>query len=164
MIAEIFAHLFGVNIPSRIYNILLITEQKRGGSRVYEEDGAIQVKWTVTDDELATYRAMLKDLEGMLGDIADAININTNITSDWLWSAAHHSGTISLGSGEDDLVDTNLKLNCCDNVYVCDGSVLQEHSYANTGLAIGQLAFRLADHLNNKILPRAEHAEIAEKT
>ena len=91
--------------------------------------------------------------------MADAININTEITSDWLWSAAHHSGTIGMGSGEDDLVDTNLKLKCFENVYVCDGSVLQEHSYANTGLAIGQLAFRLAEHLNNKTIPRAEHAK-----
>ncbi len=149
MIAEIFAHLFGVNIPSRTYNILLIAEQKRGDSRVYEEDGAIQVKWTVSDEELKIYRAILKDFEGMLADIADEININTEITSDWLWSAAHHSGTISMGSGENDLVDTNLKLKCCENLYVCDGSVLQEHSYANTGLAIGQLVFRLADHLRN---------------
>jgi hypothetical protein len=32
-------------------------------------------------------------------------------------------------------------------VYVCDGSVIQEHSYANTGLTIGQLALRLSEEL-----------------
>ena len=147
IIAEIVAHLTGRPLPSRTYNILLIADQKRAGNRVYQTNGKIHVDWTVTDEELAVYRAMLKDLEGMLGDLAEEININTELTSDWLWSAAHHSGTISLGSWPEALVDTNLKLKCCDNVYVCDGSVLQEHSYANTGLAIGQLAFRLADHL-----------------
>jgi choline dehydrogenase-like flavoprotein len=40
-------------------------------------------------------------------------------------------------------------LKCCDNVYVCDGSVIQEHSYANTGLTIGQLALRLAERVLN---------------
>lgn len=164
IIAEIVAHLTGKPLPSRTYNILLIADQKRGTNRVYEKDGKIHVDWQVTDEEIAVYRTMLVDLKNMLTDKADDININTEITSDWLWSAAHHSGTISMGTGEGALVDTNLKLKCCDNVYVCDGSVLQEHSYANTGLAIGQLAFRLADHLNNKTLPRAEHAEGAEKS
>ena len=65
----------------------------------------------------------------------------------WLWSSAHHSGTISLGTKEGDLVDKDLKLNVCDNVFVCDGSVIQEHSYANTGLTIGSLAMRLSERV-----------------
>ena len=72
------------------------------------------------------------------------MNIETNITEEWLWSAAHHSCTTPLGNSEKDLIDKDLKLKFCDNVYVCDGSVIQEHSYANTGLTIGQLALRLA--------------------
>ena len=55
--------------------------------------------------------------------------------------------SVSLGQTEGCLVDKNLKLNGCDNVHVCDGSVIQEHSYANTGLTIGELALRLADKL-----------------
>lgn len=149
IIAEIFAHLFGVNIPSRVYNILLIAEQKRGDSRVFEKDGKIHVDWSISAEELPIYQGMLKDFKEMISGLAEEININTAITDDWLWSAAHHSGTVSLGLGDDDLVDANLRLKCCNNAYVCDGSVLQEHSYANTGLAIGQLAFRLAAHLTN---------------
>jgi choline dehydrogenase-like flavoprotein len=54
-----------------------------------------------------------------------------------------------MGDTEDDLIDRDLKLKFCDNVYVCDGSVIQEHSYANTGLAIGQLAFRLVKRISD---------------
>lgn len=147
IVAEIVAHLFGFNLPSRIYNILFIAEQKRGSNRVHEERGRLQVDWKVTEEELSIYRAMLADLGEMLGDLAEEIKLETEVNADWLWSAAHHSGTISLGSSASDLVDSNLKLKCCDNVYVCDGSVIQEHSYANTGLSIGQLSLRLADRL-----------------
>ena len=90
---------------------------------------------------------MLIKLRNMLREISDDLNIITNITEDWLWSAAHHSGTISLGETEKCLVDKNLKLKNYDNVFVCDGSVIQEHSYANTGLTIGQLAIRLSERL-----------------
>ena len=92
---------------------------------------------------------MLDRLKEMLSSLADEINIKTDITEDWLWSAAHHSCTTPMGNTKNDLIDTNLKLKFCDNVFVCDGSVLQEHSYANTGLAIGQLAFRLVKNIND---------------
>ena len=92
---------------------------------------------------------MLEDFQNQLRTIAEKVNIKTDITEDWLWSAAHHSCTTPLGSTAKDLIDKNLKLKFCNNVYVCDGSVIQEHSYANTGLAIGQLAFRLADRINH---------------
>jgi choline dehydrogenase-like flavoprotein len=144
VIAEIFAHLFGMNIPSRTYSILLIAEQKRGNNRVYYNGDELRVDWSVTAEELAVYRSLLRKLEGTLQQVAEEVNINTGITEDWLWSCAHHSCTATLGSKSDDLLDKDLKLKFCDNVFVCDGSVIQEHSYANTGLTIAQLAFRLA--------------------
>ncbi len=83
----------------------------------------------------------------MLSKISDQVNIQTDITDEWLWSCAHHSGTIPLGNTDEDFIDKNLKLNFCDNVFVCDGSVIEEHSYANTGLTIGQLAIRLSERV-----------------
>jgi choline dehydrogenase-like flavoprotein len=149
IIAEIVSHLFGFNIPSRTYNILFIGEQKRGNNSVFYSDKRLKVDWCVTEEEISIYNTMLKKLSGMLSDIADELNIKTDLTEEWLWSAAHHSGTISLGTSPENLVDKDLKLKFCNNVYVCDGSVIQEHSYANTGLAIGQLAMRLADRVLN---------------
>ncbi|MDD2272138.1 MAG: GMC oxidoreductase [Desulfuromonadaceae bacterium] len=149
IIAEVFSHLFGVNIPSLTYNILFIAEQKRGNNRVYYDGDDLMVDWSISPDELAVYRSLLKKLNGMLQNIAEQVNIETNITEDWLWSAAHHSCTTPLGSAPSDLIDKDLKLNFCDNAFVCDGSVIQEHSYANTGLTIGQLAFRLVRRVLN---------------
>jgi hypothetical protein len=144
IIVEIFSHLFGINIPSRIYNIQFVAEQKRGNNRVYYEGDELTVDWSISADELAIYRSLLKKLNDLLLNVAEQVNIETHITEDWLWSTAHHSCTTSLGSASEDIVDKDLKLNFCDNVFVCDGSVIQEHSYANTGLTIGQLALRLA--------------------
>ncbi|GEM_PF-1560483 len=149
ILAEIFARIFGFNIPSKTYNILFIAEQKRGNNRVYYDGDELKVDWSISDEELAIYREMLNNLKKMLTGLADEINIKTDITEDWLWSAAHHSGTTSMGNAEDDLVDSDLKLKCLENVSVCDGSVIQEHSYVNTGLTIGMLALRLADRIKN---------------
>jgi hypothetical protein len=147
VLAEIISHLFHVNIPGRTFNILFVGEQKRGTNRVFWEGDRLMVDWSISDDEIAIYRGMLRQLEEMLKDLADEMNLKTDITEDWLWSMAHHSGTVSLGDSDDDLVDRDLKLRCCDNVFVCDGSVIQEHSYANTGLTIGQLALRLVERI-----------------
>jgi choline dehydrogenase-like flavoprotein len=144
VIAEIFSHLFGVNIPSHTYSLLLIAEQKRGSNRVYYDGDNLRVDWSVSAEELAIYRSLLKKLNGMLSNVAEEVNIETGITEEWLWSCAHHSCTTTLGNSAEDLVDKDLKLKFCDNVFVCDGSVIQEQSYANTGLTIGQLALRLA--------------------
>ena len=144
ILAEIVSHLFGLIIPSRIFNILFIAEQKRGANRVYYDGEQLRVDWSISAEELGVYRSLLEKLKGLLSGVAEEVNLVTDIDDDWLWSAAHHSCTVGLGSGSEALVDRDLKLKYLDNVFVCDGSIIQEHSYANTGLAIGQLAFRLA--------------------
>jgi choline dehydrogenase-like flavoprotein len=134
----------GVNIPSRTFNVLFVGEQRRGRSRVYYDGNQLRVDWLISDEELSIYRSLLRKLGDLLANVAERVNIETDLTDEWLWSGAHHAGTTSLGYTANDLVDTTLKARFCDNVYVCDGSVIQEHSYANTGLTIGQLALRLA--------------------
>lgn len=149
ILAEIYSHLLGLSIPGRTFNILFIADQKRGNNRVYTHGDELRVDWRISDHEISIYQDMLSRLQDMLSGLAEEINIKTDISRDWLWSAAHHSGTTPMGDSEDDLIDRDLRLKCCRNVFVCDGSVIQEHSYANTGLAIGQLAFRLADKIKN---------------
>lgn len=149
ILAEIYARLLGSNIPSRTYSILFIAEQKRGKNRVYFDENELRVDWSVSKKELDIYRTLLGRLKGMLLDIAEQVNIETEITEDWLWSCAHHACTTTMGHAPEDLIDKNLKLNMSDNVYVCDGSVIQEHSYANPGLTIAELALRLARRLQD---------------
>lgn len=149
ILAEIVSHLFALPIPGRIHNVLLVFEQKRGESSVTYDENGLVVDWRITAEELSVYNSILNKLLRMLSGIADEINLKTDIDEDWLWSHAHHSGTISLGKNTDSFVDQDLKLHACDNVFVCDGSIIQEHSYANTGLTIGQLAMRLAERVSN---------------
>jgi choline dehydrogenase-like flavoprotein len=147
IIAEVVSHLSGVNIPSRTFNVLFVAEQRRGSNRVYYDGDSLRVDWSITAEEIGIYRALLRKLSEILGNVAEEVNIQTNVTDDWLWSGAHHSCATTLGANASGLVDENLKLKVCDNAYVCDASVIQEHSYANTGLTIAQLALRLAAQL-----------------
>ena len=147
ILAEIFSHLTGFQVRSGIFNILVLFEQKRGANRVSYDGQRILVDWRVSDRELELYNRMLQKLHTMLQPIAEEMVIQIPITEDWLWSAAHHSGTIGLGPAPGGLIDATLKLHGFDNVHVCDGSVIQEHSYANTGLTIGQMAMFVAQQL-----------------
>lgn len=149
ILAEIVSHLCNWSLPSPVYNVMFVAEQKRGGNRVHAEPGRLGVDWTISAEELAVYRQLLEDLRQRLQQVAEEVVIQTELSEEWLWSCAHHSGTLSLGSSDCDHLDHNLKLKCLDNVYVCDGSVIQEHSYANTGLTIGQLALRLAERVGH---------------
>lgn len=49
---------------------------------------------------------------------------------------------------EQGVCDRDLRVFGTDNLYVCDGSALPSSGYANTGLMIGAIALRLADHLD----------------
>jgi choline dehydrogenase-like flavoprotein len=147
ILAEIFAHLTGMQVKSGIFNILVLFEQKRAASRVRYDEKNILVDWYIDEQELSLYNLMLHKLRRMIEPIAKEMVLQIPLTEDWLWSAAHHSGTIAMGSPPSGLVDASLKLHGFDNVHVCDGSVIQEHSYANTGLTIGQMAMFVAQQL-----------------
>lgn len=153
ILSEISQHLTGFQVPTRTYSVLFMGEQRRRKNKVYKrEDGTTVVDWDISNDEMNAYSSMVERLSSMLADVADFSEVNHTLTEDWLWSAAHHSGTISMGIEESDLVDTDLKVHGLDNVFVCDASVIQEHSYANTGLIIAQLALRLSHQLEHKKL------------
>ena len=65
-----------------------------------------------------------------------------------LSSGAHHSGTCRMGEdARTSVVDTNLKYHGCENVYVCDASIIPKIGNANLSLTIGGFAIRLAQHL-----------------
>jgi choline dehydrogenase-like flavoprotein len=163
IVAEVYSHLSSGNIPGRTYNILFVAEQRSGSSRVYYDGDQLRVDWSISEEELSIYRALLTRLASILEPLAEQINIETALTQDWLSSGAHHSRTTPLGDTAGDLVDRNLKLRFCDNVFVCDGSVIQEHSYANTGLTIGQLALRLARHLlSQPVVGRVSQPKMAD--
>lgn len=149
ILVEVISHVFGVRIPSNTFNILVYFQQHQGANYVDYNTQGHDITWDVNDSELDIYNSLLNKLNGILAKVAEKTNIQHPITKDWLRSGAHHSGTINLGGGKASDIDTDLKLNGCSNVYVCDGSVIQEHSYANTGLTIGKLALRLCEKIKH---------------
>jgi hypothetical protein len=150
IVSEIVHHTMGYQIPTRTFSVLLMGEQRMPGNRVSSHsDGTIEVDWDIPRKELDAFSSMVRTLRDWLSGIAEEYEVNDALTADWLWSGAHHSGTVSLGDNAEDLVDRDLLLKESENVYVCDASVIQEHSYANTGLTIAQMALRLSHHLNS---------------
>ena len=148
IIAEIVSHLLPVSIPTRTYSILFMGEQRDRRNRVFGTERDLRVDWSISRQELEIYNGMIRRLTKMLEGSAESLVVNANLDSSWLWSGAHHSGTTAMGSDKPGSIDRNLRVNGLDNAFVCDASVIQEHSYANTGLTIGQLALRLADHIS----------------
>jgi choline dehydrogenase-like flavoprotein len=102
------------------------------------------VDWGISKEELLAFNDILQKLTHALAPFAEDLTIQQPLTDEWLWSGAHYAGTISLGTSPSEVVDPDLRMRCCENAFVCDGSVIQEHSAANTGLTIGQLALRAA--------------------
>jgi hypothetical protein len=50
IMAEVVSHLFGVNVPGRTFNVLFVGEQRRGASRVYYQDDALRVNWSIAEE------------------------------------------------------------------------------------------------------------------
>ena len=64
----------------------------------------------------------------------------------------HHMGGTRIGfSDEDSVVDLNLKLFNCENVYVLGSSIFRTGGVANPTYTIVQLSLRLSEHLANQI-------------
>jgi hypothetical protein len=149
ILSEIFTHIFRITLPTNTFNILVYFEQKTSDNRVDIIDDKLKIDWQISKEELVVYQDLLQQIDGDLSKVSQDVKIQHSITADWLWSGAHHSGTISLGADESDILDNDLKIRGCDNAFVCDGSVIQEHSYANTGLTIAELGLRLVDKIRN---------------
>ncbi|MEM7707657.1 MAG: GMC oxidoreductase [Pseudomonadota bacterium] len=149
VVTEIHQHLTGRQSKSRTFAILFITEQRASANEVQADENEVAIDWQINSLEFGKYREMLEKLKEILAPNVQRIALKTELSGDWLWSAAHHSGTVAFGDGEHDLLDRNLRLKALNNVFVCDASVLPEHSYTNTGLTIAQLALRLSGHLQH---------------
>jgi hypothetical protein len=149
ILVEVISHVFDIRVPSNTFNILVYFQQHQSKNLVNYNDQGHDINWNISDEELQIYNELLAKLDDNLTKISEKTNIQQPITKEWLRSGAHHSGTINLGGEKPSDIDINLNLNGCANVYVCDGSVIQEHSYANTGLTIGKLALRLCEKIKH---------------
>ncbi|MFL9763805.1 GMC oxidoreductase [Vibrio cyclitrophicus] len=142
ILAEIFNKLFRVRIFPDTYSVMMVCDQKIR-SNILSENKAELI---VDPSDLAIFKEQLKDLELKLAPFCESINFEKNFDDNWLWSAAHHSGSLPA----EKFVDENLQLKDHKNIYICDASILSEHQFANTGLTLGSLALYLSDRLKNE--------------
>ncbi len=140
VVAVILNHLFGWQLSKSTYTLMAVFEQRYSTNVINES----QVFLNVSDDEIEIYNGHIKNLIAKLKPYIESVNVENNLTSSWLWSAAHFSGSLRevLPSLGDDLSLQDTK-----NVYLCSPSIFTEHSYTNTGVEIAALAFYLSKQL-----------------
>lgn len=154
-ILDILSFKLGIAVPTTHFSLLMVAGQPPSTHRaIYEEaqTGRIIRDWRFSDDYLATLRgaiaAMLARLSPVIGDIC--------LHDDWVatvQSSAHHSGTARMGlTAADGVCNTDGKVFGLPNLFVCDGSLIPDSGYANTGLTIAALALRMADFLRREKL------------
>jgi hypothetical protein len=122
-------------------------------SYVWQDDPLEPVhrRWHIDPAGIEGLRAALATVLGRLGGLVEEVEIYDG----WeqrLESAAHHSGTARLASGPaDGVCDPDCRVFGVPNLYVGDGALIPWSGFANTGLTIGALALRLADHLGEEL-------------
>lgn len=148
ILSEIYSYLTGRSVSSKIYTFWVVFEQKRNNTR-YVKSSNIEnvINWGINDAESSLYDGVKEKLSKIFSNVASEVTFMEGKVDEVLWSAAHHSGTTLIDEFAIGAVDSNLCVNGVNNAYVCDGSVISSHSYANTGLTIAQLAIRLAEHI-----------------
>ncbi|OCA56606.1 GMC oxidoreductase [Photorhabdus namnaonensis] len=151
ILLEILMHFTSIQFNNGVYSLWFVFEQKKANSNntIVPSNDIDTIDWKINEGEQNNYLSSIQSIKKSLLPLIETINVVENNIDDYLWSAAHHSGSISFGNKPEN-IDENLRINGTSNVYVCDGSVIEQHSYANTGLTIAQLCYRLHEYLINK--------------
>ncbi len=90
----------------------------------------------------------LKDrMIGLFGG-TELPNNDLSLKAAGLGGVAHEVGTLRMGENGNGTVDTDLKFQAYNNLYVCDLSVFPASPAANPTLTLAALSMRLAEHLN----------------
>ncbi|EGR2537674.1 GMC family oxidoreductase [Vibrio cholerae] len=147
ILQEIWLHFTGKQVKSEVYAIWVVFEQRDRTDNFISLREKDQIHWSISEKELSNYSKTLQLINDILLPVAQDINMVQSDLRDFLWSAAHHSSTVPMNNNIG-CVNNELKVNGFDNVFVCDGSIIQNHSYTNTGLTIAQLAHWLAHKIN----------------
>ncbi|MCY4495505.1 MAG: GMC oxidoreductase [Acidimicrobiaceae bacterium] len=147
---EIFLHLTGKSISTRTFSVWFVFEQNKKIANdnyvVLDSNASNKISWSLSDAEINSYLESISNVENLLAPYCDNVSFVKENIDRFLWSAAHHSGTVAFGS-EPGSIDDNFKVNGTKNLYVCDASIVNEHGYSNTGLTISLLTIKLSEHL-----------------
>jgi GMC oxidoreductase len=139
--------------PTRFSLLLIAGVPPSPLSRVWRENplGPVHRRWHIEPQHREELRQATSSVLSSLEDVIDDIEIYSG-WDERLESAAHHSGTARLArTPAEGVCDTDGRVFEVPNLYVGDGALIPGSGYANTGLTLGALALRLADHLRETL-------------
>ncbi|WP_338503450.1 GMC oxidoreductase [Sphingomonas kaistensis] len=137
----------GRKCVGRFAYVLATLEQEPNEDDTVRNDssGRLILSWTIAEAGVA---ALTRSLQKLAASFEAELHLPPDGISSRLWSGAHHASTCRISlNGDTGVVDSNLRVHQRQRVYACDASVLPSTGASHTGLAIGSLAMRLADHL-----------------
>jgi choline dehydrogenase-like flavoprotein len=138
----------GRECVGRFAYVLAMLEQEPDGCGSVRADpaGRLTLSWTISEASVAALTRSLHKLAAWLGA---ELHLPPTGVSTRLWSGAHYAGTCRVSpTAENGVVDSDLRVHNRNRIYACDASVLPSTGASHTGLTIGSLAMRLAEHLH----------------
>ena len=164
---------FSASVRTRYADIFVMTEQiPNPNSRVdlsdrkYDDFGypVARVGWNMSSrewDHFGAYFSLVA--EGLRKDKRIA-SLRLDDTEEWpqlLSSAAHHLGTARMAAVPSrGVVDPDLRVFGCENLFVCDGSVFPTSGGTNPSLTICALGLRLGAYLARAFAPLEAQASV----
>jgi choline dehydrogenase-like flavoprotein len=160
ILQRVVCERFGVSVKTRFGDIYVMAEQlPNPDSRVDlstdQVDGygypIARVNWRLSHDEWQSFGSFISLVAaGLRGDERIA-SLRLDDIAEWpqvLSSAAHHLGTARMAATpRQGVVDADLRVFGCRNLFVCDGSVFPTASGTNPSFTICALGLRLGEHL-----------------
>jgi choline dehydrogenase-like flavoprotein len=147
----------GRECVGRFAYVLAMLEQEPDGCGSVRADpaGRLTLSWKISEASVAALTRSLHKLAAWLGA---ELHLPPTGVSSRLWSGAHHAGSCRVSpTDETGVVNSDLRVHDRHRLYACDASVLPSTGASHTGLTIGSLALRLAEHLRLRFsaeLPR----------
>jgi choline dehydrogenase-like flavoprotein len=154
----------GIGTATRFGDIYVMAEQAPSPfSRVTLSDRLrdrfgypiAQVDWRIPQNEWDHFGEYFSLIAKGLGADERIASLRLDGAEEWpqvLSSAAHHLGTARMAATpRRGVVDADLRVFGCSNLFVCDGSVFPTAGGTNPSLTISALALRLGDHLAKRL-------------
>lgn len=158
---DVLQYKFALPVKSSVYDLHAVVEQTplyKSSVGLSDKTDAFgfekaRVDWRIADSDIEQVRSVFQALKSSFGQESFG---QFDREFDWherFTSAAHHTGTCRMGvNRQSSVVDSHLEVHSESNIFVCDGSVIPANGSANPGITIAALAFRLAQHLREKVL------------
>lgn len=150
---DLLSFKFGMHVKTTRFSLLMVSGIAVNGNVSVHSDssgGTVFRNWEISSEYVRAADRAIRRIVEKLGGVGSDFEVYT----DWasvVQSSAHHSGTARMAScPRDGVCNANNLVFGSNRIYICDGSVIPDSGYANTGLTIAALALRLSNHLEGE--------------